>query len=239
MTTQSSHGITRRPAAATGQFRALQRRAALAAFFLLAVSLHLALLCLPISRSDSRPQVTSTPLNIFLAPAVQKHFIPVPNEIPVETRPADKQLSPGASADKPAPEFARTGQHDNTAEADRKDTAVAPTTARLLLQAAELKLPKVLTPSLTLGVYAPRTLPTHLSKPVLAAEETLFAAVWLPAQQQVLDQWQDPDGGIRAVMRLPNGQTVCGSQHPWDPLNPLFQPVAMYHECGGGGRRAR
>jgi len=54
-----------------------------------------------------------------------------------------------------------------------------------------------------------------------------------------MDQWQEPDGTVMVVMRTLQGQTLCGSMAAWDPANPLFEPVAMYRLCGGGGRRKR
>ncbi|NND44993.1 MAG: hypothetical protein HKN58_06685 [Xanthomonadales bacterium] len=67
--------------------------------------------------------------------------------------------------------------------------------------------------------------------PLLEAVDTLFSRDFAPVEAEVLDQWTEPGGVRRVVMRLPSGETLCGRAAPWDPLNPLVEPVPMFHLC--------
>lgn len=80
-------------------------------------------------------------------------------------------------------------------------------------------------------------LPANLARPVLPSTPTRFAAHMLPLEAEVLDHWQEAGGVQRVVIRSTDGDTYCGRREAWDPLNPLFEPVMLFHRCGGGGRR--
>ena len=74
---------------------------------------------------------------------------------------------------------------------------------------------------------------------MLAYIPTVFDELYAPVETEILDQWLKPDGTMMVVMRTPNGQTLCGRKAPWDPANPMFEPVPMFRLCAGGGRRKR
>lgn len=113
------------------------------------------------------------------------------------------------------------------------------TTEDLREQARKLDLPPQTKPVRRLGVNYARPLPDHLSKPVLPWEPTIFDELYAPVTTEILDQWQQADGTMMVVMRTPSGHTLCGRKAPWDPANPLYEPVPMFHKCAGGGRRKR
>jgi hypothetical protein len=76
-----------------------------------------------------------------------------------------------------------------------------------------------------------------LSKRILPLEENLFDDYLLPSSSEVLDQWQEPGGVQRMVVRLPNGETLCGRQEPVNDFRPWEQMPMMFGRCGGGGKR--
>ncbi len=113
------------------------------------------------------------------------------------------------------------------------------TAAILNQQIEEIELPEKKPDILTLGVASYRPMPGNLTEPVLPYEPTVFEELYAPIETEVLDQWQDPDGTMRVVIRTRSGHTLCGRMPRWDPTNPLYEPVPMFHSCGGGGRRKR
>jgi hypothetical protein len=38
------------------------------------------------------------------------------------------------------------------------------------------------------------------------------------------------------MVRMPNGELLCGRAEAWNPMSPLVEPVMMYRPCGNGRR---
>ena len=112
------------------------------------------------------------------------------------------------------------------------------TTALLLEQARELEWKAPDQPARTPGLAYIPDLPPNLARPVLPMTPNRFDSYVLSGEQEILDQWMEPGGTINAVVKLPNGDTLCGRMAPWSMMDPLVEPVAMYRPCGGGGKRA-
>jgi len=87
-----------------------------------------------------------------------------------------------------------------------------------------------------LGVFAPQPLPPNWqSSP--AAAPTRFAGAAPAGRTEVVDRWLAADGSHNVVVTTPGGETFCGRSEPWNPMNPLFEPVRVFRSCGGGGER--
>jgi hypothetical protein len=81
------------------------------------------------------------------------------------------------------------------------------------------------------------TLPRNWTDPVLPIFSNRFKDVVLPESVEIIDRWRDPDGTIQVVLHTPKGETICGRAAPWNPMEPLVEPVMMMRLCGGGGKR--
>ena len=87
-----------------------------------------------------------------------------------------------------------------------------------------------------LGVFRSRPPPANW-QPRTRPEANLFDDLVAPAQVEVVDRWLAADGSQNVIIKTPSGETYCGRLEAWSPMNPLFEPVAMWRTCGGGGRR--
>jgi hypothetical protein len=87
-----------------------------------------------------------------------------------------------------------------------------------------------------LGVFVPQPLPPNWqSSP--AAAPTRFAGSAPARRTEVVDRWLAADGSHNVVITTPGGETWCGRSEPWNPMNPLFEPVRVFRSCAGGGER--
>jgi hypothetical protein len=187
-------------------------------FGAVAVLIHLSLLLIPLRNTQLPEQ----------QPVLQMEFFTV-------THPPAPESVLEAQAEPSAQLFE---EEINPDEVQAVATTVL-TTRDLRNQLKEFELPVPVKSKRRLGVAYSTPLPDRLTKPVLPWEPTIFDELYAPASTEILDQWQQPDGTVMVVMRSPSGHTLCGSKAPWNPANPLFEPVPMFRECGGGGRRKR
>lgn len=198
----------------------------------LAILIHVAFVMIPIGKktgSAGRP---------YLEIELRQSSKPAPED-PEIAREALKSEHPpppaGSVADGPAslPLSAET-----PVQAEQNDDP-AISAASLLEQASQIAIPDRPATTAQLGRIAPRAPASLRPGQVLPPVTTVFGDFYLPAETEIIDQWQEPDGTRHVVLRTPTGQTLCGQQQARDPFNPLFEPVAMYRLCAGGGKRRR
>jgi hypothetical protein len=197
-------------------------------FGAIAVVIHLALLLVPLRKAleIERPAVLELEIITMTKPAVDVEELPERLDEVSENEPPEQE--PPRQLAQPLPALE---------ELPEPTPEPAVTTTVLHQQVQELEIPEVKTPARKLGIAYVPPLPANLSKPVMEYEPTVFDELYAPIETEVLDQWQAADGSTMVVMRTPTGDTLCGRRAQWDPMNPLFEPVAMYSRCGGGGRR--
>jgi hypothetical protein len=213
--------------------RRSQNRTALV-FGVFAVLLHLSLLLVPLHTKAPAQRSIVMELEMVVIPKADSQD-PIDPVQPIDPEP--EPLEPNTRPD-PVEEVAQlTIVEPAIALKPVQGTAI--TAAILNQQIEEIELPETKPDILTLGVASYIPLPGNLSEPVLPYEPTVFEEMYAPVETEILDQWQDPDGTIRAVIRTASGHTLCGSLARWDPTNPLHEPVPMYRPCAGGGRRKR
>jgi hypothetical protein len=208
------------------------RRPVLGWIILLAVLIHGILLLIPRQprSTGSLPQTVQVELE-QIRPAARPETPVIPKEMP-EPPPLVRPDEPVEAIETPLSKPAVT---EESAEAS---PATPPVTAAILLdQVREQDWTEPNTAARSLGVPDIPDLPPNLSRPILPLQETVFGPVYITGRQEIIDQWIEPSGVVNAVIKTPNGEILCGSLQPWDPMNPLFEPVAMYRPCGGGGRR--
>lgn len=198
------------------------------AFACVAVALHLILLMLPLRKDIQAPRPGVIELE-FLLPneqtvATTARPVPVEPEAPPQS-PELPMATPKPRVISPVPEPG--------AEPAREEISAAVLSAQI----EAIAIPRTTAPSRKLGVHATVPLPGHWTRPLLPVFSGPFEEMFAPAETEVIDQWQDADGTRRVVLRTPGGHTLCGRLEAWNPLNPLYEPVPMYHLCAGGGRR--
>lgn len=197
-------------------------------FGALAVLIHLSLLLIPLRNTQLPEQ----------QPVLQLEFFTVthpPESDSVLEEQAEQPESPlSPELNEKLTQAGPLAQHEVQAV-----TTTVLTTRHLRNQLREFDFPVPVKPKRRLGVAYSAPLPDRLTKPVLPWEPTIFDELYAPASTEILDQWQQADGTVMVVMRSPSGHTLCGSKAPWNPANPLFEPVPMFRECNGGGRRKR
>ena len=201
----------------------------LRAVALMAVLLHALLLLIPAKKPAPMPIQRGVAVDVrFESPARDEALstppvepVPVPQPVPMpESLPESLPSAPPLVAE---PDF---------------KTRPEVTTALLLELARELEWNAPDQPARTPGLAYIPDLPPNLARPVLPMAPNRFDSSVLSGEQEVLDQWMEPGGIINAVVKLPNGDILCGRLAPWSMMDPLVEPVAMYRPCGGGGKRA-
>ena len=201
-------------------------------FFLfgaLAIAFHLSLLLIPL-RHASPPETPSI---------LQLEIVEMPRTAPQEQQ-AKSVSEPTEISHQTLqiPEIARTAAISN--EPTKEISAVVRqviTSSEIFEQVEQLNLPEPAATVLSLGVASHKPLPANLSEPVLAYIPTVFDRYYAPLETEILDNWQQADGTRMMVMRTTSGHTLCGRIAPWDPANPLLEPVPLFYSCAGGGRR--
>lgn len=78
----------------------------------------------------------------------------------------------------------------------------------------------------------------RLFRPLIARQENVFDGMSAPTELEIVDNWLEPGGTHRVVIRTPDGQTLCGRQEPMNSMRPWLQMPMMFHACGGGGKRS-
>lgn len=111
------------------------------------------------------------------------------------------------------------------------------TTARLVDSASRHKW-SVSTPAeqRQLGVHELKKEPENW-RPSISLEDNLFNGMTKPAETEIVDAWLSSDGSHNVVINTPSGETLCGRQQAWDPMNPMIENLMMFKTCGGGGKR--
>jgi len=138
----------------------------------------------------------------------------------------------------PPPATAIPGPIWPTAQAIQETPRIHITTALLLDSASrrEWQAPRFPTTRLA-QENSSGALPGNWTGTVLRIFPNRFNDLVLPERVEIIDRWRDPDGTIQVVLHTPKGETLCGRAAPWDPMEPLIEPVMMMRLCGGGGKR--
>jgi hypothetical protein len=214
-------------------------------YLLLALLLHLALLLLPL-RQIAPPAPRELTVELWLEPVtaqVPETANPLP-DMPVETPPSEAVIEPG-----PVPEPTLPAEPDSLPARDmatitppepEQEPQVAeevPPRDAILASIADWKWQEPAAAPSPLGHIHDHDSYAMLSKRILPLEENLFDDYLLPSSSEVLDQWQEPGGVQRMVVRLPNGETLCARQEPVNDFRPWEQMPMMFGRCGGGGKR--
>ena len=200
---------------------------------LIAVVLHALLLLIPTRTPQQQPLPRSLEVDIDFLPA------PVPAP-PTTALPRTEPPVPVAEPIPEAPPVPLTPPRTQPPPAEPDpDTASRPalTTALLLEQAHLQDIDRASPDVSTLGVPDLPELPRNMTRPLLPITVNAFDDFVISGEQELIDQWMEPNGTVNAVVRLPNGEVLCGRAEAWDPMTPLYEPVAMYRSCGGGGKR--
>jgi hypothetical protein len=205
----------------------------LRAVALMAVLLHALLLLIPAKKPAPVPIQRSVAVDVRFKSSARDEALPTP---PVEPVPVPQPVPQTVPMPESLPESLPSAP-SLVAEPVLK-TRPEVTTALLLEQARALEWKAPDQPARTPGLAYIPDLPPNLARPVLPMTPNRFDSYVLRGEQEILDQWMEPGGTINAVVKLPNGDILCGRLSPWSMMDPLVEPVAMYRPCGGGGKRA-
>ena len=207
----------------------------LRAVALLAVLLHALMLLIPAKKPAPMPIQRSVAVDVRFESPARDEALPTP---PVEPapQPVPQPVPMPESLPESLPESSPSAP--SLVAEPVLETRPEVTTALLLEQARELVWKAPDQPARTPGLAYIPDLPPNLARPVLPMTPNRFDSYVLSGEQEILDQWMEPGGTINAVVKLPNGDTLCGRMAPWSMMDPLVEPVAMYRPCGGGGKRA-
>jgi len=197
-----------------------------------AVLAHLSLLLVPLSDFQTAHRTMKT-LSVSLLSAPRLATTDTAGAQPV-TPPKERFSEPeDAPVSQPDPQRFTVIEH----EPEPVVSEPTVTTARLL-DAARLAKWSLPTPAEArrLGDPPPLEIPPNW-KPGSEQEENLFDGMAVPEKTEIVDHWVAADGSRNIVMNTPGGQTVCGRVEAWNPMNPMIEPLMMFRNCGGGGRR--
>jgi hypothetical protein len=230
------------------QFQSTRKPADMA-FLAMAVLVHAALLLVPLKDWNSQPSAGTPRLTVDLRQLPP----PVAVEPPRESQPeAQREAEPAEKTERrPEPEERRTARIVPDELPRKPDDAQPqePGPEANRISAQELRelvrqsaLPKdENAPSRHLGTARPWQPPAnwnkHAGAPYLAEFDNTFNGMTAPEESEIVDRWVATDGSHNVVVNLPNGDTVCGRAEPYNPMQPLVEPVMMFRPCGGGGKR--
>lgn len=82
-----------------------------------------------------------------------------------------------------------------------------------------------------LGEFSSRDLPDNWTRKTVDYTPGMFKAAELPTKAVLLDEWKSGDGSMHTKIKLPNGDTVCGSSQTHNPLDIYSMPIWTYHSC--------
>jgi len=198
-------------------------------FLALALLIHAALLLIPVMESPS-PRAPQRPLQLSLQPAPARLAEPVAPIVEEPPSPEPSDTVPEATS-RPAPPspprlVTRTPAAPPSVEARH---------IRERLRDWTWSEPPASTPSI--GRRENHDTYALLSRPLLPTVDNLFDDVVLPATAEIVDRWLEPGGTHHVVVRLPNGQVLCGRQEAVNVFRPWEQMPMMFGGCGGGGKR--
>jgi hypothetical protein len=202
-----------------------------------AVLLHALLLLIPPREFPSATETARTVSVTLLAPREEKPLfesVDPPAPPPEELLSADK--APPPQEPPLAERQALSGSHAGNSSEDKPlaDTS----TARLLDSASRFKWPTLEEDKhRQLGVYEPQGIPDN-RRPVIPIADNRFDGMFVPEKTEIVDRWLAADGTHNVVLNTSSGDTLCGRARPWNPMNPLIEPVMTFWKCGGGGKRA-
>jgi hypothetical protein len=201
-------------------------------WLLAAVLLHALILTIPVDLAET-PQ--TRPQRIALA--LQPRWRPLIPQ-PVQPEAAVKAPDPAIPAPEKIPDSAVQQQDAASTLSDPpQQNSPALSLARLLDSASMInwELPEERA-SRQLGVFTPQPVPENW-RPRILVEDNRFDDAVLPTRVLIVDRWLAADGSHNVVIETPTGHTLCGRAEPWNPMNPLFEPIMMFRPCGGGGER--
>lgn len=211
----------------------LQRRDAL--WLAIALVLHALLLLIPLR---TPPSVTDSPTLVSVSLVTSAKETPL-----IENRelPAPPPAQSQSVAELPPPHNPPLDEQPRAEPAAEQvvtdDPLVHTTAARLLDSASRFKWPSIeQMNSRQLGVFVPQAVPDNW-RPGITVEDNLFNGMVLPTKTEIVDRWMAADGTHNVVLNSPSGDTLCGRAKPWNPMNPLLEPVMTFWKCGGGGKR--
>jgi len=209
-------------------------------WLLLAVLLHLFVISVPLGREIRH--AVSSPADIVV------RLISVLPETPPQAEPSESIEEP------PAVEPARFPEPAVNTEAEslelRQDVvvedAIPPITATHLIGLRETVTERVPLPRdhdaapLELGFPEPFERPGNwrpgTGADALTPYANAFNGMTVPERVEVVDRWLAADGSHNVMVETPAGLRLCGRAQPWDPTNPLVEPIMNWHVCGGDGK---
>lgn len=216
------------------------------AFLAMAVLVHAALLLVPLKKWENRqadaPPRLKVDLRQLLPPAPAEPRTEPESEPQTETLPTEPTPPEPAELQR---RTARTTLNELPEPPPESIEEPEPQTfnaqqLRELVRRAELK-EDATSPARQLGSAKPWQPPANWNRnagaPYLADSENRFNGMTVPEDVEIVDRWLASDGSHNVVVNLPNGDTVCGRAEPFNPMQPLVEPVMMFRPCGGGGKR--
>jgi hypothetical protein len=199
----------------------------IAGWLLIAILLHSSLLLIPLQRT-----LPPAPTLQRLAVSLQRSGKPQRVD-PQPTRP-EQPVPP--SRDAAAPANVKPKPPDSPATPTTPPPAIS---AALLFDLTSRQKWNLKSPPDTrdLGVFRPQPLPENWRRG-MPPEANRFDGMIAPDEVEVVDRWLAADGSHNVVVNTPSGDSYCGRNEAWSPLNPLFEPIMMWRPCGGGGKRS-
>jgi hypothetical protein len=200
-----------------------------------AVLLHALLLLIP-ARQYQLPEPALRTLTVALSRTLRA---PPPANPAESSRrdaaPVERRLAPPGTPNADLPPAAAPRAAPPLPALDigvQPDTTHPPITTARLLEFAHRRKWNLREPSVAPGpgVFRPQPPPPNWRSGT-PAESTA-----LPAEAGIVDQWLAADGSSNRMIRLPNGELLCGRAEAWNPMSPLVEPVMMYRACGNGRR---
>jgi len=221
-----------------------------AAVLLVALLLHLALLLWKAPEQSARP-TGSIEVRLEVDPATpgqarQAQAAPESLETPepsMEATPEPAAPAAGAPAESAAgAELVGSEAPERPPEDEKVEAEAAPPVTTInrhaLLDAVSgMDWSK---PADSSGIQRPagEAFDNRFYRPVLPVAANAFDGTVLPSETETVDQWQEPGGEHRVVIKGVDGEHYCGRQMPLDDMRPWTQMPMLFHRCGGGGKRS-
>lgn len=212
-------------------------------WLLLAILGHAVLLLIPFTKPVPRPVEGPAKIMLELVPVYQEETqAPAARE-----REPEPETEPEAES-VPKPEIFPVPAPGDPSIPEQKFVPVrrAPgvTVARLMEQrdsvATAVPIDPATAPVRTLGEAVPFEQPHNWQRgagaEALAPFQNTFNDKTVPAKVEIVDRWLAVDGSHHVVVETPAGLKMCGRARPWDPMQPLVEPLMMWKVCGGDGK---
>jgi hypothetical protein len=210
------------------------------AFLAMAVLVHAGLLLIPLNKWQAAIVSPDDRLTIKLqalpAPAKTEPFVDVePRSKPPEPAESKRDLAPVVLEEIPVP-MELVEQQPTQA----KEEEINAQRLRSLITKPGL-LPMEPEASRQLGDAKEYRAPANWSRdagaPYLSEFDNRFNGMTVPEKVEIVDRWLAADGSHNVVLNTPTGETFCGRAEAYNPMQPLVEPIMMFHPCGGGGKR--